>query len=83
VRRTSTLDEDVAARLKAEVRRAGKPVRTVVNEYLRLGMSSRVGGGPGVPPFVIRRRDLGAFRTGLGLDNIGDLLEAAEGPLHR
>lgn len=83
MRTTLTLDEDVAARLKAAVRRSGKPFRAVVNEYLRLGLSSRVGGGPTIPPFVIRTRDLGALRPGLSLDNIGDLLEAAEGPLHR
>jgi len=83
VRTTLTLDEDVAARLKAEVRRSGKPLRTVVNECLRLGMASRPRGRAKEPPFVVRARDLGALRPGLSLDNIGDLLEAAEGPLHR
>jgi hypothetical protein len=31
----------------------------------------------------VRARDLGALRPGVTLDNIGDLLEAAEGPRHR
>jgi hypothetical protein len=83
VRTTLTLDEDVAERLKAEARRANKPFRTVVNELLRLGLSSRPKGRPQEPPFVVRARDLGALRPGLSLDNIGDLLEAGEGPLHR
>ena len=83
MRTTLTLDEDVAERLKAESRRANKPFRTVVNELLRLGLSSRPKGRPQEPPFVVRARDLGALRPGLSLDNIGDLLEAGEGPLHR
>jgi hypothetical protein len=83
VRTTLTLDEDVASRLKAEVRRSGRPFRTVVNEYLRAGLSSRRHGRSVAPPFEVRARDLGALRPGLSLDNIGDLLEATEGPLHR
>jgi hypothetical protein len=83
VRTTLTLDEDVAERLKAEARRSDRPFRAVVNEFLRLGLSSRPRGRPHPPPFVVRARDLGALRPGLSLDNIGDLLEAAEGPLHK
>jgi hypothetical protein len=83
VRTTLTLDDDVASRLKGEVRRSGKPFRTVVNECLRLALSSRSRGRDREPPFVVQARDLGATRPGLSLDNIGDLLEAAEGPLHR
>jgi len=82
VRTTLTLDEDVAERLKAEARRSDRPFRTVVNEFLRLGLSSRPKGRP-QEPFVVQARDLGALRPGLSLDNIGDLLEAGEGPLHR
>jgi hypothetical protein len=82
VRTTLTLDEDVARRLKAEVRRSGKPFRTVVNELLRAGMAGR----PKrvlPPPFVVNTRDLGALRPGLSLDDVGALLEAAEGSLHK
>lgn len=83
MRTTLSLDEDVARRLRAEVRRSGKPFKTVVNEHLRLALSSRPRGRGPEPPFVIRPRDLGALRPGLSLDNIGELLEAAEGPAHR
>jgi hypothetical protein len=82
VRTTLTLDDDVASRLKAEVRRTGKPFKAVVNEYLRIALSGRPRRA-GAPPFVIRPRDLGDVRAGLSLDNIGALLEAAEGPTHR
>ena len=82
MRTTLTLDDDVAAKLTAEARRAGRPFREVVNETLRRGLvaprpSSRR------PPFQVQARDLGALKPGLSLDNIGDLLERLEGPLHR
>jgi hypothetical protein len=82
VRTTLTLDEDVARRLKAEMRRSGKPFREVVNDCLRAALSSRPRSTVG-PPFLVEARDLGALRPGLTLDNVGALLEAAEGPLHR
>jgi hypothetical protein len=31
----------------------------------------------------VKARDLGELRAGLSLDNLGDLLERVEGPLHR
>ena len=83
MRTTLTLDEDVARRLKAETRRTGKTFRLVVNECLRAALSSRLRGAAGAPPFVVQARDLGALRPGLRLDNVGDLLEAAEGSSHR
>jgi hypothetical protein len=82
VRTTLTLDDDVARRLKAEVRRSGKPFRLLVNECLRAALSARPRPAAG-KPFVVKARDLGALRPGLTLDSIGALLEAAEGPLHR
>jgi Ribbon-helix-helix protein, copG family len=82
VRTTLTLDEDVAERLKAEARRSGKPFRAVVNECLRFALT-RPKVRPRGAPFVVQARDLGTLRPGLSLDNIGELLEAAEGPLHR
>jgi hypothetical protein len=83
VRTTLTLDEDVANRLKAEVRRSGKPFKEIVNECLRLALSSRRRDRNAAPPFTIRPRDLGALRPGLSLDNVGEVLEVAEGPTHR
>ena len=82
MRTTLTLDEDVARRLKAEMRRSGKRFRQVVNDCLRAALSDRPRSTAG-PPFVVKTRDLGALRPGLTLDNVGALLEAAEGPLHR
>jgi hypothetical protein len=83
VRTTLTLDPDVSARLKAEMRRSGKPFKEVVNDALRLAFTRRSRDKAETVPFEIRPRDLGALRPGLSLDNVGALLEALEGPTHR
>jgi hypothetical protein len=82
VRTTLTLDEDVAAKLKAETRRSGRSFKQTVNEMLRRGLAR----GPGTAakaPFKVVARDLGRLRPGLSLDNIADLIEQVEGPGHR
>jgi hypothetical protein len=78
MRTTITLDEDVAAKLKAEARRTGKPFKTVLNECLRLAFASgrsRVRAAS----FRIDARDLGRLRPGLSLDNVAELLDLADG----
>lgn len=81
MRTTLTLDDDVAAKLKSEARRTGRAFREVVNEALRRGL---VSARPAPrKPFRVKTRSLGGLRPGLSLDNIGDLLERVEGPLHR
>jgi hypothetical protein len=82
VRTTLTLDEDVAAKLKSLARRSGRAFRDVVNETLRRGLA-RPPGVPSRQPFKVEARDLGRLRPGLALDNIADLIETVEGPLHR
>jgi hypothetical protein len=82
VRTTLTLDEDVAAKLKAESRRAGRPFREVVNETLRRGLASRR-----IPArqqsFKVSVRDLGNLKPGLSLDNVAELIEHVEGSLNQ
>ena len=73
----------MAGRLKAEVRRSGKPFKQVVNEYLRQAFAARSNDRTRQAPFKVHPRDVGGLRPGLSLDNIGDLLEATEGPTHR
>lgn len=82
MRTTLTLDDDVAAKLKAETRRSGRSFKDIVNEYLRLGLYTKKTQRPS-RPFRVEARDLGALRPGLSLDNVGDLLEQLEGPVHR
>ncbi len=76
-----TLDDDVAAKLKAEVRRSGNSFRQVVNEMLRRGIASPPPAAL-AKPFPIFVRDLG-LRPGLSYDNIGELLEQIEGPFYK
>ena len=82
MRTTLTLDDDVAAKLKAEARRAGRPFRDIVNETLRNGLATRRLISQR-QSFKVRARDLGHLRAGLSLDSVADLIEQVEGSLHR
>jgi hypothetical protein len=81
MRTTLTLDDDVAAKLKAESRRAGKPFKEIVNDTLRSGLATRRAGPR--QPFKITARDMGGLRPGLSLNDVSGLVEQVEGPLHR
>lgn len=80
MRTTLTLDDDVAARIQSEVRRTGQPFKRVVNHLLRAGLNARRQLRP-TRPFTIEARPLG-LRWGLSYDNISELLERVEGPIH-
>jgi hypothetical protein len=77
-----TLDDDVAAKLRAAARRSGAAFPDVVNETLRRGLASAPSPRSRVP-FRVKARDLGRLRPGLSLDNVEELLEQVEGPLQR
>jgi hypothetical protein len=82
MRTTLTLDDDVAAKLRAEMRRSGCSFKEVVNDVLRRGLA---GARPGaaLERFRVAPRDLGELRSGSSLDNMGKLIEQVEGSLHR
>jgi hypothetical protein len=82
MRTTLSLEEDVAAKLKAEMRRSGKSLKQTVNELLRLGLNPRPARTRS-KPFKVKARDLGRLRAGLSLDNVGELLELVDGPAQR
>jgi hypothetical protein len=81
MRTTLTLEDDVAGRLRAEMHRSGKSMNELVNEYLRAGLNAKQ-----LPPaakrFKVHPAAMGSV-PGLNYDNIGELLEHLEGPLHR
>ena len=77
-----TLDDDVASKLKSLARRSGRAFREVVNETLRRGLA-RPPAARARTPFTVEVRDLGRLRPGLSLDNVAELIEQVEGPLHR
>ena len=77
-----TLDEDVARKLQGEARRSGRSFKETVNSALRRALNeTRLASSDA--PYRVEARDLGRLRPGLSLDNVADLLEEVEGPLHR
>ena len=77
MRTTLTLDDDVAALLKKELRKSGESFKQVVNRYLRLGLTASK--QPARKPFVVKPWKLGlpAF------EKVEELLEYLEGPDYR
>ncbi|HEV2351539.1 MAG TPA: DUF2191 domain-containing protein [Terriglobia bacterium] len=81
MRITITLDPVVNAKLRAGVRRSGKPFKYVVNDRLRVGINAQSQASAS-KPFVVKARPLG-LRPGLNYDNIEKLLDKIEGPLRK
>ena len=73
MRTTLTIDQDVAARLKGEVRRTGKAFKVIVNEALKRGLGMQ-GRAPHLPPFRVRPRAFGV-RPGVDLDRLNQLVD--------
>lgn len=71
-----TLDDDVAAGLRREMRRTGRAYRAVVNEAIRAGLAAQDRRVP--EPYRIATFDLG-LRPGLDLDDAEGLLDLVEG----
>jgi hypothetical protein len=82
VRTTLTLDDDVAARLKAVMRSHRRPLRAVVNAALRAGLSALEKGTGQRTPHRTVGFNLGPSLVG-SLDNVADVLVRAEGENHR
>lgn len=80
MRTTLTLDDDVADKIQAEVRRSGQPFKRVVNSLIRAGLNSRRQIKPS-HPFTVHPHPLG-MRWGLSYDNVSESLERLEGPTH-
>ncbi len=81
MRTTLTIDDDVAAKLRAEARRSGEPFKQTVNRVLRTGLHVR-SVAVSAPPFKVRPRPLG-LRPGFSYDKVGELIEQAEAPFYR
>ena len=77
MRTTLSLDDDVATKLKSEIKSSGRSLKEVVNEYLRLGLHVKKNHQT-KSPLKVRTRDFGELRPGLSLDNIEELLEQIE-----
>lgn len=82
MRTTLTLEPDVAAKLKAEMRRTGLSFKELVNVLLRRSLSQAAQPPKERQPFVIKARPLGE-RPGINYDKTSELLDLGEGPWHR
>ena len=80
MRTTLTLDDDVAAKVKALCARSGEPFRTVLNRLVRAGLFAIRDLRPKTR-FHVKARDLG-LKSGVQLDNVAELLEQLDGPGH-
>jgi hypothetical protein len=81
VRKTLTIDDDLAVLIKQEQRRTGDSFKETINRLLLCGLNSRGNHEP-KKPFVVTPI---AMNTGLGTryQKVEDLIEALEGPMHR
>jgi hypothetical protein len=77
-RTTITLEDDVRAKLEAEMRKSGRSFKETVNETLRLGLLSRQKTVPS-KPFKIRPKAMG-LKPGYSYDKVWELIEQVEGP---
>jgi hypothetical protein len=77
VRTTLTLDDDVAALLKKEVRKSGEPFKQAVNRFLRAGLTAPKPAAP--KRFVVKPRNLRLPH----FEKTEQYLEFLEGPDHR
>jgi hypothetical protein len=71
MRTTVTLDEDVDAMLRAEIRSTGRPFKQVVNEALRASFYRR----KTTTPFKVTPKNMGELKVGGSLDKICELVE--------
>ena len=81
MRTTLSLDDDVAEKLKLEVRRRGTTFKETVNSCLRRGLEAPSEDDL-ASPFRVEAQPMG-LREGLDLDDIGGLLDLLDGPVRR
>ena len=82
MRTTVTIDDDVATKLEAEMRRQrSSNFKQILNDFLRRGLLVRRELAAS-KPFRVRARRMGKMQ-GLNYDNVGELLEYLEGAEHK
>ncbi len=80
MRTTFTIDDEVVALLRKEMRKTGEPFKQVVNRAIRLGLTTPK--QPARKPFKVKPWNLQA-PPGLSFDNVHELLDALDGPERR
>ena len=77
MRTTLSIDDDVAALLKKEVRKTGEPFKQVVNRFLRVGLTTPKQSAK--KPFKVKPFNLGLPH----FTKVEELLEELEGSDYR
>jgi hypothetical protein len=77
MRTTLTVDDDVMKELQEAARTSGKPFKEVVNETLRLGLSTGLSPARRVPRFRVHPKSCG-FRAGIDLTKLNRLVDELE-----
>ena len=80
MRTTLTLDDDVAAKLRDEMRHSGRSFKETVNMVLRTGLNIPKKGM--AKPFKVHPKEFRP-RITIDYDNIGELIDQIEGSSHR
>ncbi len=80
MRTTLSLDDDIAKLLDKETRQSGVSFKEAVNHYLRLGLTASKQRTR--KKFVVKPLAMG-LPPRLSYDNVEELIEALEGPLHK
>ena len=83
MRTTLTIDDDVAVILERLRRARNKTLKELVNEALRRGLRDVNDRPPRRERFRTTSVSLGGIRTGVGIDNIAEVLAIAEGEGHK
>jgi hypothetical protein len=82
MRTTVTIDDDIATKLQAEMRRRRSGnFKQILNDVLRRGLLVRRELAIS-KPFQVQARPMGKMQ-GLNYDNVGELLEHLEGAEHK
>ena len=76
MRTTLTLDDDLAAALRKEAQRSGRPLKRIVNEALRAGLAARRAKAP--RRYRLGPVSLGGVVPGIDLDKALRLADALE-----
>lgn len=79
MRTTLTLDDDVAAKIKANARRTGRPFKEVVNAAIRLGLTLE-SQTKRLTPFEIDSQDVLHLKPGPNYDKVEQLFDELDGP---
>ena len=82
MRTTLTLDDDVAARIKAAMKKRDRPLKVIVNEALRAGLTAIEKRAPARKAHQTTGFHLGPSLVG-SLDNIEEVLSRVEGEQHK